>query len=271
MYIGLKVSIAASIISLVAGIVAGYFVFSYNQQPVVEQVKVANTVYRKENKGDFTFEINSDDGDRISHLIDNMPLIEQLPELPTGCEVTSLTMTLKYLGLDVNKTEMANKYLIREALYRDSANKLHGPDFRYIFAGSPSDSNSYGCMAPCIVSTAKKYLDEKKADMSPIDLSGTVLDDLFDFIDQDIPVIIWSTMGLAAPEYKSSWIIPDGTEVTWPKNEHCVVMTGYDINANTVRIHDPVNGVIILNTDAVRERYEQLGSNAVVIVKNKKN
>ena len=39
--------------------------------------------------------------------IDNFPCLNQLPELPTGCEVTSLTMVLNYLGYDADKTDIA--------------------------------------------------------------------------------------------------------------------------------------------------------------------
>ena len=39
--------------------------------------------------------------------------IAQNPELPTGCEITSLTMVLNYLGYNVSKTYMADNYLDR--------------------------------------------------------------------------------------------------------------------------------------------------------------
>lgn len=264
MYVGLKVSIAASLVSLAAGVAAGYFLFSATDSR--EPIKVANDVTRNDNTGDYTFIKNTDD-DHQTHLIENFELVKQLPELPTGCEVTSLTMTLRYLGFEAEKTEIAGKYLVKDEVFKGNDSKLYGPDFRYVFAGNPSEENSsFGCMAPCIVSAAQKYLDENKSDLMPVNLTGTEFDELFSFIDQDIPVIIWSTMGLAAPEYNVKWTTPEGEEVTWPQNEHCVVLSGYDINANTVRIHDPVNGVIILNKDAVQERYENLGCNAVAVI-----
>lgn len=266
MYIGLKVSAAASLVSLAAGVMVGYFLFSGTETH--EPIKVANEVVRHENRGDFVFEKSEDD--RQSHYIENIELIHQLPELPTGCEVTSLTMALRYFGFDAEKTVIADKYLEKSEVYQGTDNKLYGPDYRYIFAGSPTDDkSSFGCMAPCIVSAAQKFLEENNAQMSPVDLTGTDFDDLFTLIDQDVPVIIWSTMSLAAPEYNTKWRTSEGEEIVWPQNEHCVLLTGYDINANTVRIHDPINGIIILNMDAVRERYEQLEKTAVVIIKNK--
>ena len=37
--------------------------------------------------------------------------IYQEPELPAGCEITSLDMLLNYLGFDVDKVDLSDKYL----------------------------------------------------------------------------------------------------------------------------------------------------------------
>ena len=39
----------------------------------------------------------------------DVPTILQKPELPRGCEVTSLAMMLNYAGIEVNKMELAEK------------------------------------------------------------------------------------------------------------------------------------------------------------------
>lgn len=266
MGIQLRVTLAASAVSLAAGVLIGYFV-STSQGTVVETLKTANEVVRKENISDdrLTLSGKKENG----HEVENFEIIKQLPELPTGCEVTSLTMVLNYMGFEVDKLEIARNYLEKDEIVPDGDDKLYGPDFRYVFAGNPEDENSFGCLAPCLVSAAQRFLSENEAAMSPLDLTGKSFDELFDFIDHDIPVIMWSTLGLAAPEFNLKWTTPDNEEVTWPTNEHCIVLTGYDKEENTVRIHDPINGVITLNMDAVRERYDQLGRNAAVIINNK--
>ena len=38
----------------------------------------------------------------------NVPLVNQLPDLPNGCEVTSLAMLLKYYDINVSKLELSS-------------------------------------------------------------------------------------------------------------------------------------------------------------------
>lgn len=264
MGIQLKVTAAASVVSLAAGLLIGYFVSS--SANAVDTVKTANEVERKQNVSEDNFFMEEKTESRM-HIIENFNLIKQMPELPTGCEVTSLTMVLNHLGFDADKLDIARDYLEKQDLDTDSEDRLLGPDYRYVFAGNPEDDEAFGCFAPCLVSAAKKYLEDQESDMYPVDLTGKEFDELFEFIDHDVPVIMWSTIGLAAPEYNLKWITLDNEEVTWPTNEHCTVLTGYSKDENTVRIHDPINGVIQLNLEAVRERYDQLGKNAAVIIK----
>ena len=42
------------------------------------------------------------------------PILQE-PELPTGCESVALTMALEYLGFELEKTTIADQYLIRSA------------------------------------------------------------------------------------------------------------------------------------------------------------
>ena len=81
--------------------------------------------------------------------IDNFPCLNQLPELPTGCEVTSLTMVLNYLGYDADKTDIAANYL-EKGDYPDA-----NPNTTFV--GTPFDKASYGCFAPVITDCANLY------------------------------------------------------------------------------------------------------------------
>ena len=45
---------------------------------------------------------------QIIAVHNNADVISQLPELPTGCEITAVTMMLQYAGYNVNKVQLAN-------------------------------------------------------------------------------------------------------------------------------------------------------------------
>ncbi len=76
----------------------------------------------------------------------------QYPELPTGCEITSLAMVLNHYKYKVDKGTLSDKYL--------NKGEVGKVDPRKQFEGDPRDGNSYGCYAPVIVDTANKYLSE---------------------------------------------------------------------------------------------------------------
>ena len=193
--------------------------------------------------------------DQRSHFI-SVPCILQYPELPTGCEITSLTMLLNYYGYGADKLTMAREYLPKMDFFVQNG-VVYGADFNYTFAGDPENGNSYGCYAPCIVTAANAYLSGGHTASS---LSGAELDTLFtDLIDRDIPALIWITSDGLLPSYLSeSWYTPDGGYVTWRKNEHCVVLTGYDYGSGLVYVADPLAGNVAYDMNTLRARYDEM-------------
>ncbi|WP_044974776.1 C39 family peptidase [Ruminococcus sp. HUN007] len=228
----LKILLTVILIGGAAAVAAGYFLIYSSRQSDdgIRPTHYANAVEDDEfeakgKTGETLFKLNREKIKKTgSHYIDGFELLWQMPELPTGCEVTSLTMVLNHLGLDADKVDVARNYLIKEDVRCDEDEHYFGPDFRNTFAGDPEGDSSYGCMAPCIVRTAQRFIDDCGGAFSPVNLSGAEFDDLLDYVEHDVPVIIWSTMELVEPEYKSRWRTPEGKVVIWPSNEHCVVL-----------------------------------------------
>ena len=85
-----------------------------NQQTTSSE-KTKQTIASKslESKPQATTEASKNDKNSIpvAYTIKNFEIIGQLPELPTGCEITALTMVLNYYGLNPNKLELATEYL----------------------------------------------------------------------------------------------------------------------------------------------------------------
>ncbi|MDE6035924.1 MAG: C39 family peptidase [Ruminococcus sp.] len=192
--------------------------------------------------------------------------IAQNPELPTGCEVTSLTILLNHLGYPADKTDMARNYLPKMDFYWENG-IYYGADFRTTFAGNPASEYSYGCYAPCIVTTANRYLNNIGAYSMARNITGTDFDGLLtEYIDNDRPVLIWITSGNLHKSYLTSiWTTPAGEQVQWRAYEHCVVLTGYDLDNGLIYVSDPLYNNIAYDYDKIKLRYNEMGRQAVSV------
>ncbi len=184
------------------------------------------------------------------YQIDVEPIMQE-PELPTGCEITSLTCLLNYLGFDVDKVVMADTYLdyILE----------NGTDYSFFekYIGDPH-SNGYGCYSPVIVKAAAEYLADQNSSLEPVNLSGSTEEELFYVIASDHPIVIWNTLYAQYVEGKYVWTTPDGEDVYWNNYEHCMLLSGYDIPANTVTLCDPLRGEVQYDIDQFFTVYNEL-------------
>lgn len=190
----------------------------------------------------------------------NVEPILQMPELPTGCEITSLTMVLDYYGYNVDKITMADNYLIKEPDSGD--NNL---DFNTAFIGDPKNESSFGCFAPVIQQTAENFFKSRSKKMNAADISGLTLQQLFHYVDKGYPLVVWATISLMEPEWHHYWTKSDGTEVYFPSQEHCVVLTGYDLDKGIVYIDDPLKGAVEYDMDDFEKVYDQMKKQAVLI------
>ena len=203
--------------------------------------------------------------------VENKKLIDvknimQNPELPTGCEVTSLTILLNHLGFSADKVTMSRNYLPKLDFYWNNG-IYYGADFRTTFAGNPESEYSYGCYAPCIETTANAYLSDIYSAKKAHALKGVSFENLLsEYIDNNMPVLIWITSSnLHEPYYTSIWTTPEGKEVQWLAYEHCVVMTGYDKDNQLIYVSDPLKGNISYDYSKFRQRYIDMGEQALYI------
>lgn len=191
------------------------------------------------------------------HYID-LEILYQNPELPTGCESVSLTMILKYLGFDISKTEIAKKYLVKS-----------GNNYVTGFVGNPFTASGQGSYAPGMTSTANQFLEAKKSDKFAKNITGISLEELFEYVKRDVPVLVWTTYDYSirySRDKKQGQIIEyNGIKYDWTNEEHCVVLAGYDKQKNTVTLYDPMNGIVTIDSAKYKELYEYMYSMAVVI------
>lgn len=202
--------------------------------------------------------------EQTSNVYINVPTIMQQPELPNGCEITSLTAVLNYYGQQVSKTTMADVYLPKEPFtYKE--NKRYGPNPYEAYAGDPrSSSGGWFSYAPPIVQAAQGYAANAGANLTATNLSGSSKETLLAKLDQGIPVVIWITLDLSSPKVNSSWYFSDtGEYFAAPVNLHAVVLNGYQ--GNKVHVMNPLKGQVTYNMDAFFNSYRALGSHAMIV------
>ena len=191
------------------------------------------------------------EGKRV--YVKDVPELIQTPELPTGCESVALTIVLQSMGFKLEKTDIAKNYLAM------------GTDMATSYVGDPFSKNGAGCFPPAIVNAANKYLEEQKDKREGHNITGESIDDLCDYIDNGLPVILWSSMYMADPAKTGGSYSYQGQTYQWYRSEHCVVLYGYDKEKDVFLVSDPLNGYVERDASAFKNIYDSIGKYAVVI------
>ncbi len=191
----------------------------------------------------------------------------QLPELPNGCEIVSLTAVLNYYGYDVSKTTMADQYLRKQAFSLNKDGKMIGPNPYVAYAGNPrSKRNGWYSFAPPIVEAANLYMTTQTNTMKASNISGSSKDEIMSLVSNGIPIVIWVTLDLSKPLLNGHWYLSDtGEYYKAYTNLHVVVLNGY--KDDVVHVMNPLKGQVEYNLDAFFNSYEAMGKHAVVLEK----
>lgn len=181
--------------------------------------------------------------------------IDQNPELPNGCEITSAAIVLNYLGFEVNKVTLAEEYLPRCVPYWEA-------DPRVEFMGNPEDELAFYCLPGAVVTAVNDYLEDVDAGYTAVDISGSAVEELYQWVAGGYPVMVWTTRAFSEPLYNDTFLLPDGDRPY--SNSHCLVLTGYD--DDTCYLADPMLEVETVERERFAESYLERGQYAVVIV-----
>lgn len=202
--------------------------------------------------------------DRGTQLTD-FDIIEQYPELPTGCEITALTMVLNYYGYRVNKVTMALDYMpkVQAEFYRSEDGRLMGPDLENFFVGDPTEETGYICGTGAIVTAANQYLADVGSDLTVAAMKNAQPEKLYDLIDQGTPVVIWCTINMEDRAETDGWYREDGTYMEWSTNDHGAVLIGYD--EDTVTVADPIYSRITVSRDQFEKVFAERGGQCVIL------
>lgn len=192
-------------------------------------------------------------------------IMKQYPELPTGCEITAMTMVLNYYGYNVDKVTMALDYMpkIQAEFYRGEDGRLMGPDLENFFVGDPTEETGYICGIGAIVTAANAYLTDVGSDMTAVAMKNAQPEELYDLIDQGTPVVIWCTINMEDRAETDGWYREDGTYMEWSTNDHGAVLIGYD--EDTVTVADPIYSRITVSRDQFEKIFAERGGQCVIL------
>lgn len=181
--------------------------------------------------------------------------IDQFPELPAGCEAVSLTMAINAYGYDLGKTDIVDNWLEYGSSIVDS------------YVGDPHIFlNGAGIYPPGLVKTVWNFVEDTGARLYPIDTTEVAFEDLFLFIQAGYPVVLWSTYYDAYPIEEGGAEVRDGIVYQWYRNEHCVVLCGYDLDDGTVVLADPVRGIVTVSLERIENIYDEMGQFSMVML-----
>lgn len=215
-----------------------------------------------------SYVINETKKDKINIKV---PYVEMSGEFPTGCESASALMLLAHADVTVSFDEFVDTYLEKAELKKNRKGKYIGPSPEQAFIGNPRELSGYGCFAPVIEKSLNQVLADKGEEGTMYEvrnLTGSELSELESYIDQGYPVMIWATNHMGSTSKGTTWTIMGTKEIfTWPRGEHSMVLKGYD--SKYYYFLDPMDkSEAAYEKKLVEKRYEELGKQAIVIVKN---
>jgi uncharacterized protein YvpB len=197
---------------------------------------------------------------RRGFVLHNAPLVIQNPELPRGCEVTSITMLLQYAGKSVTKNEIANQLVKDETPIQRKGEKIKAwGDPNIGFVGNMFDITKPGYG---VYHRPLHLLLNDHMKGNALDLTGMEFGDVLRFVEKDNPVVVIINSRFRPVHDWISWEGPTGV-VRATFREHAVLLVGYD--KEYVYVNDPLSGVKNrkLHRGLFKKGWEQMGQQAV--------
>ena len=165
-------------------------------------------------------------------------------------------MLLNYYGVLVTPDDIISSIRKGDMPYtKDGITYGGNPETEFV--GNPYSLNSYGVYEKPLAEVANKY----KPGITIA--TGTDFNKILEIVATGKPVLVWTSMYLAAPYISTSWIYePTGETIYWKANEHAVVVIGY--TPDKVIIADPIGGKEKYQSLSIfKERYNYFGKKAL--------
>ncbi len=193
----------------------------------------------------------------------DVPVILQDPELPNGCEITSLASALQALGYEADKEILSDDYLLKRPFYRQNG-KLYGPSPYQAFSGNPRDDHGFYVFPPIIVDAANAYIRSNNGNHMARDISGASEAEVISYVAKGHTIVIWNTLDLTEARFTYGWYLDDtGEYYDAAVNLHCVVIHGFE--DGYLHVMDPLIGTILYEQEQFFYAYDSIGKYALIL------
>ena len=160
----------------------------------------------------------------------NVPLENQMPDLPNGCEVTSLSMLMNYYGIKVSKNELAET--IQHVDSFTDGGKYRGNPHQG-FVGHMTIANAGWCVYnEPLYNVARKYTSHIE------NITGSDFLSLLKLVSTGHPVMIITTTTFNKVNNMQTWDTNTGKVNVTPSSNACVI-TGYSKPKKVVYVNNP--------------------------------
>lgn len=160
----------------------------------------------------------------------NVPLEKQYPELPNGCEVTSLTMLLRYYNIKVTKLDLSEK-INHVASFTDNGRYRGNPHVGFV--GYMSLANAGWCVYnEPLTQVAGKYTNRIQ------NFTGHDFIQVMKLVSDKHPVLIITTTNFDRVKDMQTWSTKQGIVHVTPSSHACVI-TGFNKKKRQIYVNDP--------------------------------
>ncbi|MCI0182064.1 C39 family peptidase [Sulfoacidibacillus ferrooxidans] len=187
----------------------------------------------------------------------------QMPELPNGCEVTSLSILLQFEGIPVTNMTLASEVArAKTPLVEDDGQVVRWGNPNDGFVGKMSGQPGYGVYNGPIAQLMKRYLPHDVDD-----LTGDSPQQIIRVLESGRPVEVWTNVYFRPVTDWVTWMSDHGP-VHATFDEHAVVLVGY--GHGSLYLDNPLNGdqAERVNAKLFWGSWKQIGSQAVTVKKN---
>lgn len=187
----------------------------------------------------------------------NVPLEKQYPELPNGCEVTSLTMLLRYYNIKVTKLDLSEK-INHVASFTDNGQYRGNPHVGFV--GYMSLANAGWCVYnEPLTQVAGKYTSRIQ------NFTGHDFIQVMKLVSDGHPVLIITTTNFDRVKDMQTWSTKQGIVHVTPSSHACVI-TGFNKKKRQIYVNDPFghkNKKVAWN--GLERSYNQQGKQALFL------